>query len=152
MRIHHFTIPAKNPELVARVLAELFGARVIPLPHPHGNLLVYAGDSDGSAIEIWPESTRCEVGSDHIAQADLPLPEKWPHHAYVTSDTCTADQILEVFKREGWSAYKAHNGPPHAGFSLVRGWIENRMPIEIGGSEMRAQYEKFFQQAVAAGR
>lgn len=63
MRIHHFTIPAYDPERVARVLAELLGARVIPLAHPQGTQLVYADDADGSAIEVWPAATRGDVGT-----------------------------------------------------------------------------------------
>ena len=54
MRIHHFTIPARDPQRVASALAEVLGARVVPLPHPQGGLLVYSGDPDGSAIEVWP--------------------------------------------------------------------------------------------------
>lgn len=144
MKIHHATIPARDPERVARVLAELLGAKVIPLPHPQGNLLVYAGDADGSAIEVWPAAMRAGAKSDDIAPSDLPLPASWPHHVYVTSDTCDADKVLAVFAREGWTASKVHNGPPHAGFSLVRGWIEDQVCIEIGGGDMRAQYETFF--------
>jgi catechol 2,3-dioxygenase-like lactoylglutathione lyase family enzyme len=149
MRIHHFTIPAREPERVARVLAELLGARVIPLPHPEGNLLVYAGDSDGSGIEVWPASTRGVVGEPDLAQRDLPLPEHWPHHAYVTTDASDSDRILAAFRREGWTAVRAQNGPPQAGFSLVRGWIENQTCIEIGAKEMREEYERFFREAAA---
>ena len=54
MQIHHVTVPAHDPERVAHVLAELLGARVVPIPHPTGTLLVYAGDADGTAIEVWP--------------------------------------------------------------------------------------------------
>src|SRR5690349_14168198 len=102
MRIHHFTMPANDPPRVAAALAELLGARVIPLPHPAGNLLVYAGDSDGSAIEVWPAAMRGGVGDHDPLPRALPLPEAWPHHGFVTSDTCDADQILAVFAREGW--------------------------------------------------
>lgn len=144
MRIHHFTIPAREPERVARVLAELFGAQVVPIPHPQGNLLVYAGDEDGTAIEVWPAGTRGEVGDHELELRDLPLPAAWPHHAYVTSDAADPERVLAVFAREGWKAEKVHNGPPHAGFGLVRGWIENQTTIEIGGREMREQYERFF--------
>lgn len=149
MKIHHFTIPARDPERVARVLAELLGARVVPLPHPQGNLLVYAGDADGSAIEVWPAATRGRVGDHELAASDLPLPDAWPHHAYVTSDACTAEAIVAAFAREGWKAERVHNGPPHAGFGLVRCWIENQTCIEIGGREMREQYETFFAQMSA---
>jgi hypothetical protein len=149
MRIHHFTVPARDPERVARVLAELLGARVIPLPHPAGTLLVYAGDSDGSAIEVWPAGMRAGVGDHALELRDLPLPEAWPHHGYVTTEASDADRILTVFAREGWTAEKVHNGPPHAGFGLVRGWIENHTAIEIGGRDMREQYERFFRDVVA---
>ena len=149
MRIHHFTVPAREPERVARVLAELLGARVIPLPHPRGTLLVYAGDSDGSAIEVWPAEMRADLGAHELRPSDLPLPESWPHHAYVTTDAADSDQILAVFAREGWKAQRVYNGPPNAGFGLVRGWIEGHTSIEIGGSEMRAEYERFFRDVVA---
>jgi catechol 2,3-dioxygenase-like lactoylglutathione lyase family enzyme len=149
MRIHHFTIPAHDPERVSRVLAELLGAKVIPIPHPKGNLVVYAGDEDGTAIELWPAATRGGVGEHELTQRDLPLPQDWPHHGYVTTDVSDEDHILAVFAREGWKAERVHNGPPGFGFSLVRGWIENQTCIEIGGREGREQYERFFRAALA---
>src|SRR5262245_61101156 len=99
MRIHHFTIPAQNPERVAGALAEMLGARVIPMPHPHGCWLVYAGDADGSAIEVWPAALRGSSDQAELQLRDLPLPEAWPHHAYVTSDASDPDRILEIFAR-----------------------------------------------------
>jgi len=50
--------------------------------------------------------------------------------------------------REGWKADKVTNGPPHASFSLVRGWIENQTTIEIVDREMREQYERLFRMMV----
>ena len=146
MRIHHVTLPAKDPGLVASALAEIVGGRVIPLPHPVGNLLVYAGDDDGSAIEVWPASTRAAVGQHRTETSDLPLPEAWPHHAYITFDG-PVERALEVFRRHGWHADRVQNGPPGGGFELVRGWIENQTVIELGGRDMRAQYEAFFRAA-----
>src|SRR5215468_8068450 len=84
MRIHHFTVPAHDPKRVASLLAELLGARVVPMPHPQGSLLVYAGDTDGSAIEVWPAATRGVVGSHELELSNLPLPDAWPHHSFVT--------------------------------------------------------------------
>ena len=104
MKIHHSSIPALNPERVAAVLAEILGARVIPLPHPEGNLLIYAGDSDGTALEVWPAGTRGGVNDRDLQIRDVPLPQDWPHHSYVTSVTCDADQVLAIFARVGWRA------------------------------------------------
>jgi catechol 2,3-dioxygenase-like lactoylglutathione lyase family enzyme len=148
MRIHHVTVPARDPERVATVLAELLGARVVPIPHPRGTLLVYAGDSDGTAIEVWPAALRGDVGEHELQLRDLPLPEAWPHHAYVSTEASDAERMLAVFAREGWKAERVHNGPPQAGFSLVRGWIENQTAIELADREMRAQYERFFAEMV----
>ena len=144
MRIHHVTVPARDPDRVANVLAEILGARVVPIPHPTGTLLVYAGDADGTAIEVWPAGARAKLGEPDLRLTDLPLPEDWPHHAYISSDACDADRILAVFAREGWNAERALNGPPGRGFSLVRGTIENHTSIELVGADMRAEYEGFF--------
>lgn len=144
MKIHHFSVPAHDPARVATCLAEMLGARVVPLPHPEGTLLVYAGDDDGSAIEVWPAELRGAVGDNELTRRDLPLPEAWPHHAYITSEHCDVDQVLAIFEREGWRAQRVKNGPPGDGFSLVRGWIENHTGIEIGGAAMRTEYERFF--------
>lgn len=150
MRIHHYSVPARDTEKVAAVLAEIFGARVVPLPHPEGTRLVYAGDADGTAIEVWPAETRGAVGGQLGLQRGATLPADWPHHAYVTTDSSDPERILAIFAREGWTASLVRNGPPNAGFSLVRGWIENHTCIAIGGAEMRAEYERFFASAVAA--
>jgi hypothetical protein len=151
MRIHHFTVPAHDTEHVARVLAELLGARVIPLPHPAGTRLVHAGDSDGTAIEVWPAGTRGRLGDAELHVGDLPLPEGWPHHGHVSTDATSADQVLAIFAREGWRAERVRNGPPGAGFSLVRGWIENHTAIEIADRPMREEYEAFFARLARTG-
>lgn len=150
MRIHHFTVPAHDPAKVAGALAEILGARVVPIPHPTGTLLVYAGDSDGTAIEVWPATLRVDAAKQDLAASDLPLPHAWPHHAFVTSDTCDTERVLAIFAREGWRAARVQNGSPGAGFSLVRGFIENHTAIEIGGSDMRAEYENFFKKVGGA--
>lgn len=151
MRIHHVSIPATEPARVARVLAEIFAARIVAIPHPSGTLLVYGGDSDGTAIEIWPANLRFDEAMHDLAPSDLPLPQAWPHHCFVTSQACNTETILAVFAREGWRAEHVHNGPPGAGFSLVRGWLENQTAIELGGNDMRAEYEHFFQ-SMGAGQ
>lgn len=144
-----FYDPGSRPRAGGRLLAEVLGARIVPLPHPHGTLLVYADDSDGTAIEIWPAAIRAGAGDSELGMGELPLPESWPHLAYITSDTCEVDGILSAFAREGWRAEAVHNGPPGRGFRLVRGWVENQTVIEIGGAAMRVQYERFFREFVA---
>jgi catechol 2,3-dioxygenase-like lactoylglutathione lyase family enzyme len=151
MRIHHVTVPARDPARVAGILAEIFGARIVPIPHPTGTLLVYAGDTDGTAIEVWPAASRARWGDPDLHLSDLPLPENWPHHAFITGDAVDVERVLAIFAREGWKAERVRNGPPQAGFSLVRGLIENHTPIEIGDREMRLEYERFFREIIRHG-
>ena len=84
----------------------------------------------------------------------MPLPEDWPHHAYVSTDASDADQILAIFAREGWQAEKVRNGPP--GMRLQPGARQDREPHRHRArliSEMRGEYERFFAEMVKpAGR
>ena len=75
-------------------------------------------------------------------------PRTGPTTATSPPRPATPTRCWPIFAREGWKAEKAQNGPPHAGFSLVRGWIENQTAIEIGGSDMRQEYERFFAEVV----
>ncbi len=142
MRIHHVTMPASNPAHVAGVLAELVGGRVFPMPHPAGAHLVYAGDDDGTLLEIWPAGARAAPGEHHVADDGSPLPPRWPHHGLVSLDADEAT-ILSVFEREGWPAEKVYQGPPGRGFTLIRGWIEKHQVIEFATPEMAAEYSSF---------
>jgi hypothetical protein len=143
MRIHHFTMPANNPEHVAHVLAELTGGRPVRMPHPEGAWMVVAADSPHTLLEVWPARSRAEVGSSHVAEHDAALPERWPHHAYVSVDLDT-DAIVAILEREGWAHDVAWNGAPGGpGFELVRLWVENQMVLELASPEQLAQYTEF---------
>jgi len=148
MRIHHATLPARDPDHVATVLAEILGARKVAAFHPEGSFFVTGDEPDGTLLEIWPAGTRAAVGEHHLTVTEQPLPEAWPHHCYVSCET-DAETILGVFEREGWKADQVHNGPPQAGFDLIRGWIENHAVIEVVTPDMRTQYEKFIAMALA---
>ena len=89
---------------------------------------------------------RARLGEPDLRLTDLPLPEEWPHHAYISSDACDADRILAVFAREGWKAEVRR--PARRGFSLVRGTIENHTSVEFVRADMRAEYERFFAEVV----
>jgi hypothetical protein len=56
--IHHVSIPARDPQHVAQVLAELFGGYAGPFIGPMpGAWVVYQEDSHGSGIEVYSERT-----------------------------------------------------------------------------------------------
>src|SRR6185312_1445873 len=56
--IHHVSIPAREPERVARVLAELLGGYAGPFIGPiPGAFVAYAEDAHGTGVEVYPERT-----------------------------------------------------------------------------------------------
>ena len=52
--IHHLSIGAKEPERVARVLAELWNGYALPFPVTEGAWIAMTGDANGSEIEVIP--------------------------------------------------------------------------------------------------
>ena len=138
MKIHHFTLPASDPAHVAAVLAELTGGRAVPLPHGQDSFLVADPQDPGTALEIWPRTTRSDVDGTLKYDGD-DGPDRWPHHGYVSIEL-EADAILAVFEREGWPATLETFGP----FPLVRGWIEGKTCIELVSPSQRDTYVNFF--------
>src|ERR1700743_2079705 len=54
LMLFHASIPARNPENVARVIAELWGGFHAPFPSFPDSWMAIAGDDRGSIIETYP--------------------------------------------------------------------------------------------------
>ena len=60
--IHHVSIPAREPQHVAQVLAELFGGYAGPFIGPMpGAWVVYQEDGHGSGIEVYSSAAQVPV-------------------------------------------------------------------------------------------
>ena len=53
--IHHVSIPAREPQHVAAVLAELMGGKCFPFGPLEGAFMAASGDEHGTMIEVYPE-------------------------------------------------------------------------------------------------
>src|SRR5215831_15501890 len=56
--IHHVSIPAREPQHVAEVLAELMGGKCFPFGPLEGAFMAASGDAHGTMIEVYPERDR----------------------------------------------------------------------------------------------
>ena len=157
--IHHVSIPARNPEHVARVLAELVGGyagRFIgPIP---GAFVVYEEDSHGSGIEVYEDTTVLLPGEgeemSRIGKAAAP--QAVAFHALV-SVRCDRETIERVGAREGWRTKHQWRGPPGKPlFELYEFWVENRVMLELATQDMLAAYVRIAngaaQEALLAAR
>ena len=141
--IHHVSIPAREPERVARVLAELMGGYAGPFIGPFpGAWVVYQEDAAGTGIEVYDERTQLLPG-DGDAMGDIVLgeaPTAVAFHALVSVKVDRAT-IERVGAREGWRTRHFWRGPPGVRlFELYEFWIENRVMLELVTEDMLAPY------------
>jgi len=141
--IHHVSIPARNPEHVAGVLAELLGGysgRFIgPIP---GAWSAYAEDAYGTGVEVYPESTGMMPGTgDESARIEPVEPaQAVAFHALISVKVERA-AVERVGAREGWRVVHAWRGPPGVRlFELYELWVENRVLLEIATEDMVERY------------
>jgi hypothetical protein len=143
--IHHVSIPARDPEHVARVLAELLGGYAGPFIGPiPGAWVVYQEDSFGSGIEIYDERTTLVPGDGQTMSTTRQAepPRAVAFHALI-SVKADRGAIERVGAREGWRTQHFWRGPNGARlFELYEFWVENRVMLEIATEDMLAGYLK----------
>lgn len=142
--IHHISIPARDPEHVARVLGELLGGYVGPFIGPiPGVWVAYAEDGHGLGVEVYPERTAFVPGKgDGMGEVEmLDAPPAYPFHALISVNVdCAA--IEGIGAREGWRTKRLWRGPtPELRlFELYEFWIENRLMLELATGDMLPAY------------
>jgi hypothetical protein len=141
--IHHVSIPAREPEHVARVLAELLGGYAGPFVGPMpGAWVVYQEDGFGTGIEVYDERTLNVPGAgDAMGETQLgDAPRAVAFHALISVKTDRAT-IEAIGAREGWRTKHFWRGPPGIRlFELYEFWVENRVMLEIATEDMLPGY------------
>lgn len=141
--IHHVSIPARDPQHVAKVLSELTGWAARPFLGPvPGAIMLLAEDGHGTGIEIYPDGTTMAPGEgvDQIHFGRGQSPALFPFHILLSLDT-DRETIQRLGEREGWRTLNCWRGPPeHPVFELIEFWIENRVMIEVATPDMLPNY------------
>lgn len=136
--IHHISIDACNPLLVASVLAEIWNGKVYQFFYP-GSYNVMPFDSYGTGVVVFPQGTVWTPGTD-IKPAQL-QPSTSANlvaiHAAISVPT-TQQQIEQIGQREGWRVLTRDQ--EDSIFSLVEFWVENRILFEFLPPEFETQY------------
>ena len=143
--IHHVSIPARERECVARVLAELLGGYAGPFIGPiPGAWVAYAEDGVGTGIEVYTEDTVIVPGENDTLGSARPAapPPAVAFHALISVKASRAD-IERVGAREGWRTLHFWRGPPGQRlFELYEFWVENRVMLELATEDMVGNYVK----------
>lgn len=152
--IHHVSIPAREPQHVAEVLAELMGGRCVPFGPLEGAYMALSGDEHGSMIEVYPDRATLDipVNDDQVVFGDNAAPPKtWPFHVLL-SVPLEREEIERIGAREGWRAKTFGRGMQGEKpfFHVVEFWVENRLMIEVVSPLMAREYEAFLTSAQPA--
>ncbi|HUB95357.1 MAG TPA: hypothetical protein VL993_05540, partial [Stellaceae bacterium] len=107
--IFHASIPADEPERVARVLGELLGGGYIPFHVGRQSFMARGGvdDEHRTALEIYPRGQVLVpgTGEDEMVGLDyLDHPPRYGSVHFAIGTKLAKDEIIAIGKREGWRA------------------------------------------------
>jgi hypothetical protein len=151
--IHHISIPAREPQRVAEVLAELMGGKCMPFGPLEGAFM--AAGADGM-IEVYPDRATLDIprSDDQVVFGENQAPpQTWPFHAFV-SVKLEREEVERIGAREGWRAKTFGRGMQghEPFFHVIEFWLENRLMIEIVPPDMLREYEAFITKAATTMR
>jgi hypothetical protein len=148
--IHHVSIPAREPQHVAEVLAELMNGKCFPFGRLDGAFIAAsgdAGDANGTLFAVYPERTTLNIPDrdDQVVFAENPAPpQTWPF-AVLLSVPREAEEVERIGAREDWRAKTFGRGmrghKPF--FHVIEFWLENRLLIEVATPAMAREYLDF---------
>jgi hypothetical protein len=152
--IHHVSIPARDPRLVAEVLAELMNGTCAPFNPVEGAFTATSNDANGTAFEVFPEHTTLNIpdyDAAVIAAKNSSPPQTWPFHVFL-SVPHEVEDIEAIGLREGWRVKTFGRGVPGQKpfFHLIEFWLENRLLIEVATPAMAQEYLDFMKRSHAA--
>ena len=152
--IHHVSIPAREPQHVAEVLAELMGGKCCPFGPLEGAFMAASGDAHGTMIEVYPERATLDIPDrdDQVVFGENRAPpQNWPFHMLL-SVPLQPEQVERIGAREGWRAKTFGRGMKgrEPFFHVIEFWLENRLMIEVVSPAMAREYEDFLKGAQTA--
>jgi hypothetical protein len=154
--IHHVSIPARNPQHVAEVLAEVMGGRCVPFGPLEGAFMAISGDDHGTMIEVYPERATLDIprSDDQVVFGENHAPpQTWPFHVLL-SVPLEAHEVERIGAREGWRARTFGRGMKGQKpfFHVIEFWLENRLMLEVVSTAMAREYEDFLKNAATSMR
>lgn len=145
--IHHVSIPAREPQHVAAVLAELMAGKCFPFGPLEGAFMATSGDAHGTMIEVYPERATLDIPDrdDQVVFGENAAPPRtWPFHVFL-SVPLEPEEVERIGAREGWRAKIFGRGMRgrQPFFHVIEFWLENRLMIEVVSPAMAREYQDF---------
>jgi hypothetical protein len=126
--LFHASMPADDPERVARVVAELWGGEVLPFPPFPGAFIVLSGDERRTVLDVYPRGQEHVPAEGEYAVRANPAPSPHSEVHLAIGTVLSADDALALARREGWLAQRSPRGGL---FDVVELWVENKFLLEL---------------------
>lgn len=136
--IIHASIPADEPERVARVIADLWRGTYAPFPVVPGVFTARAGDERGTQVEVGPRGREAIPGERQIDFRTNPTPSPYSEVHLNIYSPLSAEEILAIAAHEGWKARRCDRGGV---FRLIEFWLENKFMLEVMNDHEWTRYK-----------
>jgi hypothetical protein len=133
--IIHASIPADDPERVARVIAELW--RGESFPFFAGTFIAMANDDRGSQIEVAKRGNEIAPAENEMTFRVNKSPSAHTEVHLNVQTPLSVDEALAIAKREGWTARVCDRG---GSFKVIEFWLENKFMLELMTEEETKRY------------
>ena len=134
--IFHASVPADDPERVARVLAELWRGECYPFLLPR-TFIVFANDDRGSELEIAPRGFELIAAPQQVGAQINPSPSPYNEVHLNIATPLSLGEVLAIASREGWIARECDRGGV---FKVIEFWLENKFMLELMTESEAARY------------
>jgi hypothetical protein len=134
--IYHASIPADDPERVARVIAELWRGTYHPFIAP-GTFIALANDEWGTELEIGARGMELIPAQGEVGFRRNPDASPFNQVHINMSTVLSYEDVLSIAAREGWMAQVCDRG---GFFKLVEFWIENKFMLELMSATESMRY------------
>lgn len=135
--LFHASIPADEPEHVARVIAELWRGEVLPFPPFPRAFVVLAGDERRTVLDVYPRGNEHVPAPGEYAVRTNPAPSPHSEVHLALGTVLSEEDVLALARREGWLAQRSDRGGL---FTVVELWVENKFLLEVLSAEEQRRY------------
>jgi hypothetical protein len=145
--IFHGSIPADEPERVARVIAELWRCEYFPFIFPN-NFLILSNDDRGSALETGPRGEALAPGGSAVDRQIYQAPPPHSECHFNIATPLSLGEVQAIGAREGWLARNCDRGGV---FNVIEFWLENKFMLELMTAHELKRYQSIMNPAFWRG-
>jgi len=138
--LFHASIPAVEPQRVARTLAQLWRGHAFEFPPFPGAYIVLADDDRGTEIEVVPHTQENVIGEFDVAARDNSTASAYSAVHLAIATPLTTDEVLRLAADVGWTARICNRGDC---FHVIEFWLEDRFLVEVLTDVMQREYQSF---------